>query len=448
MVEKESLNTEQISECPQRTNTPNEIFDEAERQAKSRKLAQEREIAREEAWERVEAGKELLNNETTSPESASKQPDNETINPEPVPQQTNETQVKKNKEWEKAKEDKEDKIEKLVRENDVKWILKYLWLDKNIINIWEQIKTRDFIGQNLLNELEAITYPKDILKDISEDKDDFKFLEHETDTISETQNEYIKLYHKLMKIKEWEDDWPGYIFMNLLKKVFKELRKLKNTNKVFGYLYKNLMCKKITKDIVELKHALETKRKDMGKYLKKYHEYEKWEYVNFPNWINFQIWKWPEKIPWKDWKDIEIWDNEFYIKTHIEVNRENKETRYIEYVKSLITARKLFEKKYWKIKYCKRCTRLANREFIKEYEKERKKRKEKDWIKYEKSNRLKVLEQTENAVISYRHERYGKSPIRFINKDKDKHLFEFAQKSNNFCEAEMWLDIDKLEYQK
>lgn len=337
--------------------------------------------------------------------------------------------------WER--DDEIEHVEGLILRNDIEWILKYLWLDKNMVSKWLQIKTINFIGVNLLDELESITSPKDIFNDISEYKNDLKFLEGEKDIINETQNEYNKLYNKLIEIKEWKDDLQDYIFINLIKKVFKNLKRLKNSNKISRYL----LYKKITKDIVELKYALRVKRKDVTKYLKRLNEYEKWEYIDFPNWITFELWKWPEKIYWTN---INIWENEFYIKTDIGKNWRNKKTKYIEYVDSLKKARKLFEKKWIKLKYCQRCTWLANREFIEAYEKERQKRKAKEWIAYEKTNRLKVLEQTEDAVISYRHSTEWKSPIRFIDKDENRDLFEFAQKNKYFGEAEMWLDLDKL----
>jgi hypothetical protein len=140
-----------------------------------------------------------------------------------------------------------------------------------------------------------------------------------------------------------------------------------------------------------------------------------------------------------NWTNIKIWENEFYIKTHIEKNWE-----YIKYVESLKKARELFEKKWIKIKYCKRCTRLANREFIEAYEKERQKRKEKEWANYEKSNRLKVLEQTESAVVSYKLEKDWESAIRFIDKDSDLYKFGTGEGKELFWEAEMWLDLDLL----
>jgi len=445
MNEKPCVDINQILKKTRMDNALTTNFDEIENHTKSQKLGQKNDKIREEQWKQAEFYKTLLNDGTISPESTSLQPDDEidseTVNPESASWQLYNTKEKVD--WEKDNEIKH--VEGLILRNDIEWILKYLWLDKNMVSKWLQIKTINFIGVNLLDELESITSPKDIFNDISEYKNDLKFLEGEKDIINETQNEYNKLYNKLIEIKGWKDDLQDYIFINLIKKVFKNLKRLKSSNKVSRYLYKNLMYKIITKDIVELKYALRAKRKDMKKYLKKLNEYEKWEYVNFPNWISFQLLKWPKEIPWTD---IKIWENEFYVETHIEVNRENKKTRYIEYVDSLIKARKLFEKKWIKLKYCKRETRLANREFIEEYEKERKKRKEKEWVKYEKSNRLKVLEQTEDAVISYWLEKDGKSPIRFINKDEDRNLFEFAKKNDNFCEAEMWFDIDRLEYQQ
>lgn len=405
-IEKERHNLDDIN-----TN-----FDEQEHQKLISEINQEKEISNSENL----ATANLLKEELTSNDSI---PDWDT----------------KNKQQEKIKEDETKYIKGLIFKNNIEWIVKYIWFDKKIldkikpINIWK-IKAKDLLDDNLAKEIESLNKAKKISEVDS-------FLGNENGIIEETQKEYESLHKKMRKIKEWKDNSQGYIFLNLLKKLFKELKILKNSNRLFGHMYKNLMYKKITKNIIEAKDAVKEKRKWIAKNLKKLKEYERWEYINFPNWITFELWKWPENIPWTE---INIWENEFYIKTHIEKNKKEKKTKYIEYVDSLKKARALFEKKWIKIQYCKRQTWLVNREFIEAYELQRKKRKEIEWSKYEKSNRLKVLEQTEKAIVSYRKKKEGKSPIKFIDEKQDRNLFEFAQNNDNFCEAEMWLDLNLL----
>ena len=113
--------------------------------------------------------------------------------------------------------------------------------------------------------------------------------------------------------------------------------------------------------------------------------------------------------------------------------------------------RELFKNKWINIKYWHRETWLANRKFIEAYEKIRKEKKEREWETYEKSNILKVLEQTEHAIISEEAEEINrneldKNPIRFLKKGSD--LYNFAigewKETRLFHETEMWLDLDKL----
>lgn len=398
-----------------------EHFDEELKQEQRQELEQEKEKWRRDQHKKANELAQQLNQ-------------NEIKKQNDIPQQTKDSSQENGKrKWNEKEITKY--VGKLIKQNDFKWIFDYLWLDVKLLDTSNKVKTRDILDKSLIKELELQSEPKD-LRNVD------KFLNNEDNILNETQEKYEDLYKKIMKIKEWNDDWQWLIFLDLLNKLFKQIRIL-NNNKISGFLYKSLMHKKIIRNIIEIKYVLKVKRKDFSKYLKRLNEYENWEYINFPNWITFELWKWPETIYWTN---INIWENEFYIKTHIEKSWKNKKTKYNEYVDSLIKARKLFEKKWIKLKYCKRHTRLANKEFIKKYEEERKKRKEREWVKYEKSNRLKVLEQTENAIISYRHERYGRSPIRFINKNEDRNLFEFVQNNDNFCEAEMWLDIDKLEH--
>ena len=383
MVENIDNNVDNIHKI-KKSETPDKNSDEEKNIEQSQAITQEREEAkrkqREEAERLVQRNFDNAN------------PINENIKPQ---------QIEEESQWDNKKEIKH--VEELVTKNNIEWIYKYLWLDIESINTIKQI--------NSLKKAKRIA-------DIND------FLENEDEILEETQEKYEELHKKIM-----DND-----FIKLIIKLFNQLERM-NDNRMFGNIYKRFMHKKIKKNIIKIKERKKDLKK-ISKYLKKLKEYENWEYINFPNWISFELWKWPETI---NWTNIKIWENEFYIKTHIEKNWE-----YIKYVESLKKARELFEKKWIKIKYCKRCTRLANREFIEAYEKERQKRKEKEWANYEKSNRLKVLEQTESAVVSYKLEKDWESAIRFIDKDSDLYKFGTGEGKELFWEAEMWLDLDLL----
>jgi len=383
MVENIDNNIDNIHKI-KKSETPNKDFDEEKNIEQSQAIIQEREEAkrkqREEAERLVQRNFDNAN------------PINENIKPQ---------QIEEESQWDNKKEIKH--VEELVTKNNIEWIYKYLWLDMESINTIKQI--------NSLKKAKRMANIND-------------FLENEDEILEETQEKYEELHKKIT-----DND-----FIKLVIKLFNQLERM-NDNRMFGNIYKRFMHKKIKKNIIKIKERKKDLKK-ISKYLKKLKEYENWEYINFPNWISFELWKWPETI---NWTNIKIWENEFYIKTHIEKNWE-----YIKYVESLKKARELFEKKWIKIKYCKRCTRLANREFIEAYEKERQKRKEKEWANYEKSNRLKVLEQTESAVVSYKLEKDWESAIRFIDKDSDLYKFGTGEGKELFWEAEMWLDLDLL----
>lgn len=382
-----------------KSKTPDKDFDEEKNIEQGQAITHERNKAKREQEE--EAGRLFQQN---FPDEASTISGN--IESQPI---KNESQ------WDDKKEIKH--VEELVSKNNIEWIYKYLWLDIESINTIKKI--------NSLKKTKKIS-----------DIDDF--LKNENKILKETQEKYEELHKKIMNIRNWNNNWQEYNFLKLVLKVFNQLERM-DDNRIFGHMYKKLMHKKITKSIIKIKNVAKDERKknlkQVSKYLKKLNKYENWEYINFPNWISFELWKWPEMI---SWTNIKIWENEFYIKTHIEKNWE-----YIKYVESLKKARELFEKKWIKIKYCKRCTRLANREFIKAYEEKRKGRKKEGW-NYEKSNRLKVLEQTESAAVSYKLEKDWKSAIRFIDKDSDLYKFGTGEGKELFWEAEMWLDLDLL----
>ena len=380
--------------------TPDKDFDEEKNQKEIQLLRQENKEAKRKQEEKAKMlFQQNFQNNTN------------TINGNIKPQQT-----EKESQWDEK--DKEiNYVEELVSKNNIEWIYKYLWLDIESINTIKKI--------NSLKKTKKIS-----------DIDDF--LKNENKILKETQEKYEELHKKIMNIRNWNNNWQEYNFLKLVLKVFNQLERM-DDNRIFGHMYKKLMHKKITKNIIKIKNVAKDERKknlkQVSKYLKKVNKYENWEYINFPNWISFELWKWPEMI---SWTNIKIWENEFYIKTHIEKNWE-----YIKYVESLKKARELFEKKWIKIKYCKRCTRLTNRGFIKAYEEKRKGRKKEGW-NYEKSNRLKVLEQTESAVVSYKLEKDWESAIRFIDKDSDLYKFGTGEGKELFWEAEMWLDLDLL----
>ena len=367
-----------------KSETPDKDFDEEKNQKEIQLLRQEN---KEEKRKQEEKAERLVQQNF---DNAS--PINENIKPQ---------QIEEESRWDNKKEIKY--VEELVLKNNIEWIYKYLWLDIESINTIKQI--------NSLKKAKRIANIND-------------FLENEDEILEETQEKYEELHKKIT-----DND-----FIKLIIKLFNQLERM-NDNRMFGNIYKRFMHKKIKKNIIKIKERKKDLKK-ISKYLKKLKEYENWEYINFPNWISFELWKWPETI---NWTNIKIWENEFYIKTHIEKNWE-----YIKYVESLKKARELFGKKWIKIKYCKRCTRLANREFIEAYEEERQKRKEKEWANYEKSNRLKVLEQTASAVVSYKLVGDWESAIRFIDKNSDLYKFGTGEGNELFWEAEMRLDLDLL----
>ena len=75
------------------------------------------------------------------------------------------------------------------------------------------------------------------------------------------------------------------------------------------------MSNKIVKNILELKKAIKNKNHDLEKNIKRLKKYENWEYIVFPKWFIYELNKWPIK----EWSII-IWENEFYVSTHIEKN--------------------------------------------------------------------------------------------------------------------------------
>lgn len=364
---------------------------------------------------------------------------NNQLNEEPkqqVQDKVNQTLEKWNKKTEK---DERKYVENMIINDDIEWILKYIWFNnKWIINQTLPLKTKDFLNYNIKKEIDTLEPIKDISKNSI-----FQANNNETWIIKETKEEYSRIHKKLTSIKKWKDTTIDKKLLHSINKLFKELKLLEKNNFI-GKLYKKLKYGQIINDIILVKKGIteqdmKENLKKVEKHIKRIKQYEHWEYINFPNWINYELRKWPESEKW----NIKIWENEYYIRTHIETDRENKRTRYIEYVESLKKAREFFKKNNINIKYCRRCTWLANRQFIETYEEKRKIRK---WKDYTKSNRLKVLEQTEKAVVFEEMQKGSKPPIRFIDESKDRELLEFIKGEGKelFHESIMWLDLDKL----
>jgi len=363
------------------------------------------------------------------------------LNWEPQEQKTQDTSNTQKLENSNERSEKDEKkyIENMIINNNIEWILEYIWFNnKWIIKQKLPLGTKEFLNHNIKKEIDELGPIKDISKNSI-----FQANNDETEIIKETKEEYNRIHKKLTNIKKWNDTIIDKKLLHSINKLFKELKILEKNNFI-SKLYKKFKHKEIINHIMLVKN--EIKKQDMKgqlkkveKHIKRIKQYENWEYINFPNWINFELKKWLETKEW----NIKIWENEYYIRTHIEIDRENKKTKYIEYVDSLKKAREFFKKNNIDIKYCRRCTRLANRKFIEAYEEKRKIRK---WKDYKKSNRLKVLEQTEKAVVFEEIQKDDKPPIRFIDKNKDKNLLEFIKGEGKelFYESIMWLDLDKL----
>lgn len=330
-------------------------------------------------------------------ESESKQLDHWNDSFDDVERQNNHKKIQVKKE--NASKEQLNEAERLTN------ILKRWDNDENLAEFWDLVK----------NSIEYINYlkdwwkPKDISKELA-------FL-NDSQRITHTKKEYKWLFEKV---------WKELNQIDIIKEIY-------NIDNQWWDTKKNI-C------------DFRDKYKKLFKNIKKLQKYEKWEFINFPNWLSFELCKW--KIAW--WNIVD-----YYIQTHVKKDTEY----YIEYVDSLLNMRELFKSKWINIKYWHRETWLANRKFIEEYEKIRKERKESEWKAYEKSNILKVLEQTKQAVIFEKEKKIKKNkkdneqgkksingPIRFIKENTDLHDFATGKGKDLFYEREMWLDLDKLSY--
>lgn len=233
------------------------------------------------------------------------------------------------------------------------------------------------------------------------------------------------------------------------KKCYEKLfEKLKENSKILDGVEEKIKKQNI-EELLSLKKKIDELK--LIKYYQKLKKYEKWEFINLPNWLSYEVCIKNEEE--KYWKSIPVplWENEYFIKTHVDEN-----ASYTEYVSSLLEIKKLLENKWIKIKYCEHQTWLANKEFLRKYEETIK---QKFGDKYEKTKRIQVLDQIEPAEVYYKIEEWTnpvdqqkkngntkKSPLRFIKNKTD--LLGYLEQWNNkkeFNEADMWLDLDKLE---
>ena len=218
------------------------------------------------------------------------------------------------------------------------------------------------------------------------------------DYIDETQKEYQNLFNKVKNFNQ-----------NNILKVIEE----KDINK-----------------IVDLKNQ----SKKLKSRLKKLKKYEKWEFINLPNWLSYEFCKKNEEDSIPNW--INLWENDYFIKPHVSEN-------YDLFIGSLLEIKQLLKKNKWiNIKYCKATSWLMNIEFLRWY----------FWD--QKPNIIRIFEQMEPACISFKIDEKNnaatqknphKNPLRFI--EQPSKLYDYIKDGHEeqFCEAEMWLDLDRLE---
>lgn len=218
------------------------------------------------------------------------------------------------------------------------------------------------------------------------------------DYINETQKKYQDLFNK---VKKFNQD-------NLLR----------------------IIEENDTDKIIDLKNQ----SKKLKSWLKKLKKYEKWEFINLPNWLSYEFCKKNEEDSIPNW--INLWENDYFIKPHVSEN-------YDLFIGSLLEIKQLLKKNKWiNIKYCKATSWLMNIEFLRWY----------FWD--QKPNIIRIFEQMEPARISFKIDEKNnaatqknphKNPLRFIKQPSK--LYDYIKDGHEeqFCEAEMWLDLDRLE---
>lgn len=218
------------------------------------------------------------------------------------------------------------------------------------------------------------------------------------DYINETQKKYQDLFNK---VKKFNQD-------NLLR----------------------IIEENDTDKIIDLKNQ----SKKLKSWLKKLKKYEKWEFINLPNWLSYEFCKKDEEDSIPNW--INLWENDYFIKPHVSEN-------YDLFIGSLLEIKQLLKKNKWiNIKYCKAMSWLMNIEFLRWY----------FWD--QKPNIIRIFEQMEPACVSFKIDENNnaatqknphKNPIRFIKEDSKLYNYITNGHKEQFCEAEMWLDLDRLE---
>lgn len=345
--------------------------------------------------------------------------DNKEIQNKQVDEPTNNFDNKENlEEYKKI----QDKIAQ--QKDEQKEEAKYLtWLLGND-NIGEILSKYLKLDSDTIAFIENPNKPKDISKNL-------QFLNNQN-YINKTNEEYLELFKKA------QDEFKRASILRIIRKITKAVNK------------------KDLKQIISIKKDFDNMNiKDFKKMTNILKKYEKWEFIDLPNWLSYELCtkegekKNKKNIP----NEIRLWDDEYFIKTHVT----KKDADYKQYVNSLLEIRKLFQNKWINLKYVKRSTWLVNKEFIKAYEQEF--LIPKYWNKYKKIQSIKVLEDTSPAEIFYKVDKNSnpydeknekKNPLRFI-KEKKGLLWYVTQDDEHlksFNEAEMWLDIDKLTHKK
>ena len=229
------------------------------------------------------------------------------LNWEPQEQETQDTSNTQKLENSNESSEKDEKkhIENMIINNNIEWILEYIWFNnKWIIKQKLPLGTKEFLNHNIKKEIDELGPIKDISKNSI-----FQANNDETEIIKETKEEYNRIHKKLTTIKKWNDSIIDKKLLHSINKLFKELKILEKNNFI-SKLYKKFKHKEIINHIMLVKN--EIKKQDMKgqlkkveKHIKRIKQYENWEYINFPNWINFELKKWLETKEW----NIKIWEN-------------------------------------------------------------------------------------------------------------------------------------------
>ena len=204
--------------------------------------------------------------------------------------------------------------------------------------------------------------------------------------------------------------------------------------------------------IIESSNIDENQIEKIKELIGKIKKYGNWEFIDFPNWISFELCK-KSELKGQDIPDVVIlWENEYFLVTHIEKRNHEKKTRYWEYVDSLLEMKKILKDRKWiDVKYCCRFTWLVNRCFVEGFEEYRKLQKEKTWKKYKEGSIIKVIKKTAHAIVwkpqfkgwGERFVQSSKSLQKYIESDVYK---DNCKKNSNaeFGDTIVWLDLDKL----